>query len=1216
MRRDWRDTYGFELFVTIVLVAMLVLSPLALGAVAGWARAVLFATSAMLAAAWLLRAALRGELRLIRSSVWFFVVAFVGLVLIQLLPLSPATIRAIFPGTYEIYARTLSDYPSSGAARTLSLNPHATWEALIPLLTLALVFFVVMNTVHRRWQAVAIVMALIVLGSFEALYGFAEQFSGHKYIFWIPRRYHMAAVTGTFHNKNHFAGLLEMIVPVCFGLLLGMSRHGAGERSVQLGGSSLRVRFATLLSSSRLYQQLSLTALATVMLVAILFSLSRAGTLCALAGLAGFLVFLALAARFRGYTVLMLLIVVAILMISIGIGMELVVERMEEGLSSKSTSWISRVDLARSALPYIGDFPVPGSGFGTFGSVFPRYQSPRFGDLVVDFLHNDWLQLFCEMGFIGALVVIGGLLLFLGSVVRALLSRQDAFSRWVATGALLGACAMLLHSFFDYNLSKVTSNGVVFVTLLALSFVVAKMPGRQRDARNRLQYWRLPMRSVPVRATVALVAVVIFLAGSYWGASRVMADVRLNRYLTAIGRPDDYFFLPTGAGYDESPNSSRHAQVGTEKSGSLLSQAVKADSANPECLYWMAREAAKAADDLVRASAVKRARALLGKRVEQDDPRVFERVVAIVSTNLKNHMLSQRRPHLSEAEIFLRRAVEAAPTVARYHMRLARVLHELDPAASEAIEEAETALWLAPNKPGMLFGTGRILFLAAFQHGNAEKQGAYLDTVQGYFRRAILADPSYAGHIYPLVQAVRDYEMLLAVTPRTTPAYERLCGALWQAGEWQQVLECLDTLERLADKRTGDDSSIDVAPGIREREEVGFDETYRLEKGATGYEARSLLEIKLSVAQRRAGALSMLGMWDERKDAVARYRELLRVRLEVDMEEAGRLRRMGRSEEAMAIYMNVLQRDWANPEVLLAAAQVAALPNVAGHLPPWQRPVDHLYRLVINNDALSAETYERALDILETLPLSDPAELVAADFVRGASAVLSGSPAKGRELLESLSQRRDDEADQWRQEHLISYYLGLAYEQLGDQDGARKCFRKALEIVPTHRPALLRLSSLGVDVDNMLAEVTPPVLCDINFGGKLVLLGYGLSKEAAVSTGPDGTANVMENWYVTYYWQFTDRMHRSYHPVVEFLDRYHRRVARHELDFEWDDEEPYPVDFPRSGEALRVKVPLRLDPDATAYLRLRVRSLTPLDYLPRSLYLDTEETSYLIPIQR
>jgi hypothetical protein len=333
---------GFDIFMQVILILMILLPPLALGAVAPWAGSVVFALSITLLSCWLAQGAIRGRFRVVRSSVWFFIAAFFALALLQLIPLSPGVIKVISPGTFQVYARALVDYPASGQARPLSMNPYASRMEIVRLSTLAIVFFIVANVVRTRRQAVAIILALVAIGSFEALYGFAEQFSGNKHIFWLSRKYHTAAVTGTFLNKNHFAGLLEMIMPVSLGLMFAIGRHGKRNGAVREGGGALHRRLLAAASSSAAHKQTILTALSVVILVAIFFSLSRVGIICAIFSLIAFVVFLGSQSGFRRYTLVMFLIVTLVFSIAAGMGMELVITAVEDLIGGQSTSWIDR----------------------------------------------------------------------------------------------------------------------------------------------------------------------------------------------------------------------------------------------------------------------------------------------------------------------------------------------------------------------------------------------------------------------------------------------------------------------------------------------------------------------------------------------------------------------------------------------------------------------------------------------------------------------------------------------------------------------------------------------------------------------------------------------------------------------------------------------------------------------------------------------------------
>jgi len=230
--------------VLLVPVGLLpVLAALAMGGVAPWARSAIFVVAAGIFAVWMLGRAASGRMVVERHPVWLFVLAFFGLAVLQLVPLPQSVLSTLQPGTAAAYARALPGGAEQTAARELSLCGSATSAELLRLTALALVFFVVLHAARTRGRILALVVALLALGSFEALYGFFERFSGRPTIFGFPHPYAGDAVCGTFLNKNHFAGLLEMIVPVGLGLVFAL-RSPRREATRQARATTPRPRVA------------------------------------------------------------------------------------------------------------------------------------------------------------------------------------------------------------------------------------------------------------------------------------------------------------------------------------------------------------------------------------------------------------------------------------------------------------------------------------------------------------------------------------------------------------------------------------------------------------------------------------------------------------------------------------------------------------------------------------------------------------------------------------------------------------------------------------------------------------------------------------------------------------------------------------------------------------------------------------------------------------
>ena len=1123
-----KNSFVLDLGSIVILCGMVTLPPLALGASAPWARNLLFLTSLILLSAWIIRSGLQGEIRLVRSSAWFFILLFLGLVALQLIPIPPTGIKFLSPKCFEIYQRTIPNYVESNIALPLSVSPYSTITGMTRILILIIAFFVVVHVVSKRWQVLCIATALVGIGLFESFYGFAEHFSGNKHIFWIPRKFHLSAVTGTFHNKNFFSGLLEMVVFVALGLMSGVSTRRGGSKIPDNSQKFWRVRFFQAANSRRLHIQIILGLISVVMFIAIFFSLSRAGILCTIIAFIGFGIFLGLAAGFRRYTLTLLFIVSVLLTISTTIGMELVLKGLENAATGQDPSWLLRVDLAKHAVDYLKDFLVLGSGLGTFALAYPQYQSINIGDKVVDYLHNDWLQFFCETGLLGGLTISLGFLLFYLKMIRAIILRRDPFCKWVATGCLVGSLAILVHSFFDYNLSKITSNGIIFSVVLGLGFACIHMSGEHRSSPSRLKTIRIPLAALPLRLLLFLLALGLFPLWSKIPSTSIKSDIHFNHYLSAKGISNPVHFLPI--------KDSKKAPL------NYLNLALEEDKLNPHILYYSALECLRHADEIVRNTATNRARDIVGGSFETQDPKGFKDVVNALAENIKLELKPKREKFLVEAKHLFLKVIAASPTEPKYQLDLAQILLELEPESSEIPTLTNNARWLAPNKPYIQFRSGKIYVAlglhaaklsphntipepgskkkgsaSAFSLNPGNTPASYFDMALKCFRKAILGEPSYTKQVYPIVKShMGGIEAIYNVTPLSFGPYKKLGQELWKAGEWKKLLTCIKTTETLIGKDTMNFFNPTPDP----------------------------LRSRMSVVQQKCRVLGMLGCWNERTKAVHEYRQLLSAVKGSEISEARHLKKTGRTSEAISRFKKILKNDWHNTDALLEIADIMARTPNRDFGREEITPLDHLFRAVINCTTLISTTWNKSLEfrkwagdlnktrinngsreneqdlpssspadnvekqnskarknlspknvdlsdfmnasqnqkflthlqykkiisIIEKTEMDSPQHFLLADFIRGAAAVLSGKNLDGIVVLERLVSQTKQRPSLVDQGHLIWFFLGYAYERVGDGAKAITAYREVIQRIPNHFPSLIRL------VENGYAPGLPHIL--------------------------------------------------------------------------------------------------------------------------------------------
>jgi O-antigen ligase len=133
-------------------------------------------------------------------------------------------------------------------------------------------------------------------------------------------------------------------------------------------------------------------------------------------------------------------------------------------------------------LDIIASHPIIGTGLGSFGAAFPRFDT-RNGLMRLEQAHNDYLQVLSDAGIVGGVLGLF-FIIVLFSKGFARRSSHDVYRSAVALGAMTGCFAVLVHSFFDFTLHT-TSNALLFLTMAALATINGRVEERHEGHRHR-----------------------------------------------------------------------------------------------------------------------------------------------------------------------------------------------------------------------------------------------------------------------------------------------------------------------------------------------------------------------------------------------------------------------------------------------------------------------------------------------------------------------------------------------------------------------------------------------------------------------------------------------------------------------------------------------------------------------------------------------------------
>jgi O-antigen ligase len=387
----------------------------------------------------------------------FTVGVFFVVTLCQVIPLPESVLSFLSPFRFKVLSqsRTIIDNPSG--LMTLSYAPLTSLAWWIFLLGLFLFFLVFQKNFFSDKNLKILVRILLCVAFFEAIYGIIQALIPSLGVLWVDYiKSYLGDARGTYINRNHFAGFMEMMLPLGLAYTLAM------------GNWQKKISLKALITSDRPNFQFFLSIGLIVMMLALLLSKSRAGIF---GGVIGFLTFALLMRTSSGelprsFWVIIAVIVGMVSFYSLKIGIDPVLERFLR--IGKETT---RLDIWRDSMSMIKDHPF-GVGLAAYKDVFPVYNKSNFSDVRFIYLHSDYLQLLVETGWIGFLTLVGGFYIFLVKSVlkiRYMHLQSDPLRFFLSIGALSGLVSIAFHSFFDFNL-HMPANCVYFVMLIGIVY--------------------------------------------------------------------------------------------------------------------------------------------------------------------------------------------------------------------------------------------------------------------------------------------------------------------------------------------------------------------------------------------------------------------------------------------------------------------------------------------------------------------------------------------------------------------------------------------------------------------------------------------------------------------------------------------------------------------------------------------------------------------------
>jgi O-antigen ligase len=407
----------FERGTLVLVLAILVFAPLAMGAVGAREFLVIQGLTVAVMFWWGLRIAFSRKVRLFFPPLCWVVLAFALYALAR-----------YFTADLEYVAR----------------------QEMMETLLYAFIFFAIVNNLTSKESPEIVSLTLVFLAA--GISGYAIwQYLTHTFHVWNYISPYPGRASGTYISPNNFSCLLEMTLPLAVAFLL-------------VG----RVKLLT---------RILVGYAALTMVAGLAVSFSRGGWVAAAVGLFALLAALICHRKHRLPALVLLLALIAggTFFVSDFLSTTLsYTHRVGDLKIDKHIDLEFRSELWTAAEKMWADHFWFGVGPAHYDYRFRQYR-PESVQLSPDRAHNDYLNLLADWGTTGGIIVAAGMLALIFSLAKTwkAVRPEEVFGRGMSSrfaffiGAAAALLALAVHSVIDFNL-HIPANALIGVTLLAL----------------------------------------------------------------------------------------------------------------------------------------------------------------------------------------------------------------------------------------------------------------------------------------------------------------------------------------------------------------------------------------------------------------------------------------------------------------------------------------------------------------------------------------------------------------------------------------------------------------------------------------------------------------------------------------------------------------------------------------------------------------------------
>jgi O-antigen ligase len=384
--------------------------------------------------------------------------------LFYLIPV-PWNMWSYLPG-HEVYAQAINVSQAQASSwRSIAIVPYLVKTAWLSLLPMFAVFLGVVSLPKSRLQF--LIKIVLLMAVVESILGLIQFGAGRESALCFGNHdYCGDNATGTYINRDHFAGLLEMILPLALGLLVA---NLGGDSITSKHYLSWRQRLLSLMTWQG-HANIMYMLVCTIILLGLILTRSRMGIILAMLGiLLSLLIFSKRLSSNDTKNTFGIIIAIGFILAA-EIGLVPILRRFVLEDPMKDGRW----EIFAGAMKAIGNFFPLGSGIGSFSEIYYQYAPVSLGKFIEIRGHNDYLEWLLEGGIAGLMILLAWVVFYGVRCYQIWHHKQESRLYYSQLGAGIGLLLILLHGFVDIN-AHIPATAIYIAFMAGLLFYPLEM---------------------------------------------------------------------------------------------------------------------------------------------------------------------------------------------------------------------------------------------------------------------------------------------------------------------------------------------------------------------------------------------------------------------------------------------------------------------------------------------------------------------------------------------------------------------------------------------------------------------------------------------------------------------------------------------------------------------------------------------------------------------